>query len=377
MNKFWTFRNIGETAGELLLYGDIRSEKPWWSEGNDAIYPRQFNDDLKELGNISELTVRINSMGGDVFAAISIYTALKSHAANVTVRIEGVAASAATIVAMAADSIEAPSNALFMIHDPLLVLYGMYNADDMKKMADVLDTVKESIINSYVNKTGRDRQELSDMMNEESWMTAEEAKAEGFIDQILFEDESLDASVTNDGRFMIVNSVTHDLSKFNTRPSIKNRAAAAPPAIQVTARSTSSPINHTQEREITLDIKNIEDLKRHFPDLCNQLENSAAANERERMKAIDSISATISSELINKAKYETPMNAQELAFQALKNDAGKATKFLNQREAELEDGEEVAAAAPPDDKEIKDAAVIDRVANAANANRRRYEEGRR
>ncbi|MFY0545462.1 head maturation protease, ClpP-related [Brevibacillus sp. H7] len=357
----------------MILYGPIASTKPWWSDGAEGIYPKQFAEDLKALGTIKKLTVRLNSSGGDVFAANAIYTQLKSHAANVTVIIDGVAASAATIIAMAGDTIKAPSNALLMIHDPMFVLYGYYNTKDMEKMSSVLDTVKESILNAYVNKTGRDRAELSEMMSNETWMTAEEAKEEGFVDEIMF-DEDVEATATNDGRFLVVNSIAHDLSFFQSRPMPTKRAPL----------STSSHIpavpkieNAKPKEELQLEIKNLDDLKKRFPDLCNQLEEEAQTKERERIKAIDEISATIDSSLVAKAKYETPMTAQNLAFEALKADAAKGRQYNESREEELKNAcvDDVGTKPLENTPKEVENAILDVIAAAANQKRNK-EAGR-
>ncbi|MCH5195936.1 MAG: Clp protease ClpP, partial [Oscillospiraceae bacterium] len=117
-NKFWDFKASAQTSSggnsaeaELILYGDI-SQTSWWG---DEVTPKQFDSDLAALGDVDEIVVRINSGGGDVFAANAIYTRLKDHKARITVKIDGWAASAATIIAMAGDTIQIPANGVFMI----------------------------------------------------------------------------------------------------------------------------------------------------------------------------------------------------------------------------------------------------------------------
>ncbi|WP_025847618.1 head maturation protease, ClpP-related [Paenibacillus ehimensis] len=370
MSRFWQFNNVSADEGELILYGRIASHKSWWDDSDEGIYPKQFANDLRALGKIKNLTVRVNSGGGDVFAAVAIYTQLRSHEANITVIIDGIAASAATIIAMAGDTIKAPAAAQFMIHDPLAGLMGYYNTKDLAGVMGRLDSVKESILNAYVNKTGRDRNEIAEMMDKETWMTAEQAKAEGFVDEILFE-ESIDAAFTNDLRFMVVNSVAHDMSRFETRPVITQGALKKAPAVPMIPLAKH---NTVKERDNTLEIKNMEDLKKHFPELCNQLELTAQQKERERIKAIDEISATVSEELVNKAKYDQPMSAQDLAFEALKADAGKGRKFINDRAKELEDAEDVKTEQPRDENGEVSAAAIDKI--AASMNKKRSKEVR-
>ena len=146
VNKhFWTFRAAAEesAAPELILYGDIASET-WWG---DEVTPRQFSDELNALGAVAEIVVRINSGGGDVFAANAIYTRLKDNKAKIIVKIDGWAGSAATIIAMAGDVIEIPGNGVFMVHDPKMGAMGYFSAEDFKKAAAELEVIKQSIVN--------------------------------------------------------------------------------------------------------------------------------------------------------------------------------------------------------------------------------------
>lgn len=154
--KFWDFVSAGENQpAELILYGDIASES-WWG---DEITPRQFSDELQALGSVSEIVVRINSGGGDVFAAFAIYSRLKDHPAHITVKVDGWAGSAATIIAMAGDTVKIPAAANFMVHNPSMGVLGYYQAQDFRSFADECDTIKDSIVNAYALKTGKDKSE--------------------------------------------------------------------------------------------------------------------------------------------------------------------------------------------------------------------------
>lgn len=314
------------------MYGDIASDKPWWDEG-DTVTPKQFAEDLKGLGNKSNITVRINSGGGDVFAAHAIYTLLKSNQANITVVIDGIAASAATIVAMAGDTIKIPSNAMMMIHNPTAALVGYFGSEELEKMADVLEQVKNSIINAYIAKTGLDKETLSKMMDEETWMTGEEAVERGFADEVLFQE--VQASLK--GSMLIVNSVKHDLSKFKTMPPILTQTGTDAGFINSTKKQKpQEPVSIPpggKKEEGKLEIKTVDDLRQHFPDLVAQVEAAArdegARNERLRLQAIDEIAAAVLPELVARAKYEEPMSAEQLALEALKADAARGRQYLD------------------------------------------------
>jgi ATP-dependent protease ClpP protease subunit len=209
--QFWQFRNSADDdSAELLFYGPI-SDYSWWG---DEVTPQQFNDDLAALGPIKNLKVRINSPGGDVFAAAAIHNSLRNHSANVTAYVDGLAASAASVVAMAGDKIVMPKTAMMMIHNPSSFAWG--DARDLRATADVLDKVRDSIIGAYERKTGMDRAKLINLMNSETWMTAQDALDMGFADEV---DEQLHVNVSMRGRLMIVNGLGFELDRFKTVPA--------------------------------------------------------------------------------------------------------------------------------------------------------------
>lgn len=210
--KFWTFRAAAEepTTGELLLYGPL-SDETWFG---DEVTPKQFHADLAALGDITHLKVMINSPGGDVFAGQAIYSMLTRHPAHVTVYIDGVAASAASFVAMAGDTVIMPKNAMMVVHNPHTI--GMGDARDFRKLADVLDSIRETMIPVYAGKTGMDRQAIIGIMDAETWLTADEAVKQGFADQ-LEEKKAVAASLVRPGVAAINGQELH-LSDFKNPP---------------------------------------------------------------------------------------------------------------------------------------------------------------
>ena len=179
-NKFWQFRNAADGSGELLLYGNIAGEKSWYS---DDVTPKQFAEDLAGLGTVSNITVRINSGGGDVFAAVEIGNLLEQHPATVTARIGGVCASAATIIACHCNKVIAANDSTYMVH-PVSMYCGYANAADLQKYLEALATIKENIISLYAKKTGRSKDEVTAWMDAESWWTGPQAKENGFADEL-------------------------------------------------------------------------------------------------------------------------------------------------------------------------------------------------
>lgn len=214
--KFWKVRNATEPGvGDLLIYGHIGSDSGMgWLF--DDVTPKQFSEDLDSLGEISILRVFINSEGGDVFAGQAIHSMLRRHPATVSVYVDGLAASIAAVVAMAGDKVIMPRNAMMMVHNPWSVAAG--DAEEFRKLADTLDQIRESIVSAYENKTGMDRARLLNLLEAETWMTAQEAVDMGFADEIE-EAKQIAASMSGPGR-MMVNGMSLDLGQFSNAPRV-------------------------------------------------------------------------------------------------------------------------------------------------------------
>jgi ATP-dependent Clp protease protease subunit len=183
LKHFWNFARDGdapEAPRTLYLLGEICPGGTWYE---DAVTPDLFHAELS--GGTGPVTVYIDSIGGDVFAAAQIYNALKSYPGEVTVHIGSLAASAASVVAMAGDSVLISPVGLLLIHNPATVAMG--DSDEMRRAAAMLDAVKESIINAYQVRTGLSRKRLGEMMNRDVPFDAREAIAFGFADGLLFE----------------------------------------------------------------------------------------------------------------------------------------------------------------------------------------------
>jgi len=181
VQKFWNWVHDDSGGRVLRLEGPIDSESFW----GDEITPQMFRDEL--YAEEGDITLWINSPGGNVFAAAEIYTMIRDYPGSVTVRIASIAASAASVVAMAGNLVQMSPTALLMIHDPSTIAMG--NAKDMEKAITTLNEVKESIINAYAFKTGLSRNRISKLMSDETWLNAKKAVELGFADEILFEDK--------------------------------------------------------------------------------------------------------------------------------------------------------------------------------------------
>lgn len=183
----------GNNAAEIYIYGVIGGD--WFGEGITA---KMVADDLKALGKVKTIDVRINSEGGNVFDGKAIYSLLVENAATINVKIDGLAASAASFIAMAGNSIEIAEGAFVMVHDAYGISYG--RAEDMRKYADLLDTVNATIREVYVARTKQTDKQVNAWMKDETWFTAKEAVANGFADKMT-ENLKVAASVAHPDRF--------------------------------------------------------------------------------------------------------------------------------------------------------------------------------
>jgi ATP-dependent protease ClpP protease subunit len=193
---FWTFRDAAQTDSgltEVEFYGPI-SEFSWFG---DEVTPKMFKDQLYARGKNGPVMVRLNSPGGDLIAASVISATLKDYPGAVTVKVDGMAASAAVMVALAGDRVLIQASAYMMIHDPAVGLMGFFQVDELKSLIDELKTLKAGIVEGYTAKTKMDSEKLSKLMADETWMTASEAVAYGFADEVIGGPNKGAAQMTN------------------------------------------------------------------------------------------------------------------------------------------------------------------------------------
>jgi len=351
-NKFWDFvPGTATKPPELLLYGTISSQQSWWE---DRVTPAQFNRELAALGeDVPEIVVRINSPGGDVFAANAIYTRLKDHSAKVTVKVDGWAASAATIIAMAGDTIKIPKNGVFMIHDPAMTVWDTFRAEDFEKMAQELNVIKQSIINAYSVKTGKTADEISVFMSDETWWTGDEAVENGFCDELMFEEAQ---TVVENASRIIVNSVPIDIGSFQTVPKMLLNSPAATGSLQNGAQPENKNQKEEKEMEPKDAITTVEALKSAYPGLTAAIEDNARKEERNRIKALEDAAVGGFEDIVQDAKFENPISAGEMALKIVMEQKKQGGTYLQNREADVNDSHvsDVGASASEKGNETKD-----------------------
>lgn len=216
--KFWNWTD-SDGERELRLEGVI-AEDSWFG---DEVTPKLFRDELNAgSGNV---TIWINSYGGDVFAAAQIYNMLMDYKGDITVKIDAIAASAASVIAMAGTVVEMTPTSVMMLHDPATVAVG--NSEEMRAAIKVLDEIKESIVNAYELKTNLPREKIARMMSAETWMNANKAIELGFADKIMFANDRTEKDAISDGLIYSRMAVTNSLIDKIRRRNLDNRLDAA------------------------------------------------------------------------------------------------------------------------------------------------------
>lgn len=357
-NKFWKFCNLADSQkAELFLYGDI-SETSWWG---DEVTPKQFADDLAALGDVAEITVYINSGGGDVFAAQAIGNQLARNAATVTAHIDGLCASAATIVACHADKVVAAADSTYMVHPVSMGLCGYLTADEMRNYLKALDATRESIVSLYAKKTGHDADECAKWMDETNWWTADEAKENGFVDEV--DDAEEDAVVENRNGILFVNSISMN-TPFNKAPNfVRSRVVDKTTAQPENTPQADQPGNKTHGEVTDMDIKDIktvDDLRKACPDMVAKIETEAINAERTRIQEIENATLPGAEDEANEAKFVKPIDSASFAKAVIASMKAKQQKqskdYLDKAKANAQtSGANNITNPPPADPDPKDA----------------------
>lgn len=330
--KFWSFRNQTKQTVELLLYGDIASEQSWFG---DNVTPNCFAEELSNLGAVDAITVCINSGGGDVFAAQAIGNLLEQHSATVTARIDGLCASAATVVACHCDSVIAANDSTYMIHPVQMGICGYCDAVELQTYLEALATIRDNILSLYEKKTGREKADLATWMDNTSWWTGKEAKEHGFVDELT--DSTSTTNYENRGGVLFVNQVNTSLSIVDAPMFLKNIT--------------------TGEKNI-MELKTIDELRENYPTLVAKLEQEAEQRgvnrERTRIHDIEDMALSGSESLAVEAKYTSPMSAEDFAKAMIRNAKTQGATYLAAVKQETEQSGVNQITSPPATNQRRD-----------------------
>ncbi len=327
----------GESA-EITMYGEIVRERPlnWWGEPEqgDFIIQGDFLRDLQELAGVKKITLRMHSIGGDVLVGLLIHNRLRELAragVQLCCVIDGAAMSAASVIMCACDDVLINPCSLVMVHKCWGRLWGGFNADELRELADEYDAHDKAMIAAYQRKCGLSADELTSMMSDTTYMTGEEALEKGFADKLLEEAKPLQIAASANRKRLFVNG----------------RAFCA----QVPAAFNIPVIEPEAKKQIERGQKkmagNLKELREEYPELVAELEqtvlaqagqekSAAAEAERCRLQEIDKVAALFDAELVRAAKYgEQACTAQELAYRAAQAAAEKRQSFLRDWQGDI------------------------------------------
>lgn len=386
--KFWNMASVSDDEGEITLYGDVVSQQPvdWWTgepEPGLFITPEGFMEDLAAVKDKSKITVKLNSCGGDLYTGIAIHNALKALSGEVNVVVEGIAASAASVIMCAGDTVTVYPGSLVMIHGVSVFLWDAMNIQDMKQLMKGMDASERAVAEIYNAKTGIEVDTLRSMMTKETWLTGSEALEKGFADELV-KDVTPDMSMSADRKVLMVNGVRHNIEGLRNVPgTIPVKNIATPPAAKPGVNTKPTANAATKEGGNTP--MTPEEMRAAHPEVVAQIEQAAVnaaqtqanaeavAAERQRLEAIDSIAASIpDQQLVHDAKYgANPCTAQELCFRVMQKSAASGQQFLANYQADgAASGAASVGAAPnggaPTNKQEQDMADINAVVAAYN-----------
>ncbi len=343
---YYTMATTDGVDAEITMYGEIVQEQPvdWWTgEPIEGMYIAldQFMEDLKAIESAKKITIRINSVGGNAYAAITIHNRLRELKAEKTVIVDGVAMSGGSLIMCAGDTVLVNPSSLVMVHKSWLFMFGGYNSEELRSAADSNDAIDKAQAAIYKRKTGMEEEDILSMMSDETYMTGAEAVEKGFADE-LTEGDAPDIAASADLSTIYVNGramrLTNPLSNLpESIPTVKSDDTSVKTNTNIKPAETGG-----QEGGKTM-AKNLEELRAENPELAEQIMaeakaaasqdagavNAAVEAERKRIAEIDEIAALYDDETVNEAKFgENPCTAQEMAFAAAKKAAKEGQKFV-------------------------------------------------
>lgn len=368
----------GTDEAEITLYGNIVSKRPmnYWTgqpEDGNFIILSEVLQDLNKLQSVGNLTIRIHSLGGNAYDAVTIHNRLKQLAAHKTVIVDGVAMSGGSLIMCAGDTVKVHKSSLIMVHRGTLQLWDNYSCTELRIQADKLDTVDRMQAVIYKEQTGKSEEEILALMDKTTYMTGEEAIDMGFADELI-DCEQPEIAASEDRKTLFVGGlpvfVAGDADGIPRTLPIPTISTAAQPAVGIQTQTMPVPSGDDKGGNETMP-NTTEELRAAYPDLVAEIEAAAkgtpnagadaaaqavaqaAEAERERLRAIDEIAPSVmDAQMVHDAKYgENPMTAEALALAAMQKTAKLGSDHLTARSTETQasGAADVTPAAPPED----------------------------
>lgn len=324
--KAYNMAILDDDSAEINMYGDVYMETPrdWWTgerKEGQYIAADEFLEDLEEIKEKSNITVHINSGGGDLYAGLAIYNRLKALKGHVTTINDGLAASAASLIFQAGNTRKMNAGSNLMAHGVGGFLFGFYMIEDLEELVTQFKAHNKAIVNVYAEAMGVSYNEAKSLIKSETWLTGQEAIDRGLADELIEEEEE-------DTEENLFNSLIRKLSGSN--PGALNCYAMPAAAPQV--------VNKLPEKEEEIMANTVEELRAQYPDLVAQIEDAAKekarVEERDRIKGLEEISGVVADKaLMEEAKFgESPMTVEELSVMAMKQQSKLQASILKSLE---------------------------------------------
>lgn len=343
--------DLDDDSVEVNLYGEVVSNVPtdfWTGEWVEGLYIvlSDFLNDMETIKDKKNVTFHINSPGGEVFAGVSIYNRMKEFTGNVTTIVDGLAASAASIIAQGGKTRKVCNGSLTMIHGASSFMIGYYNANQLKDDWNKINAIDKSISEIYASCTGIDKEKIKNMMVKTTWMSAQEAVENGFADEVV-DSGTVTMSLNQSKSLLTVNGIT-----MNARGLFE-----LPDNIPVEKAAAGTKPDGINAQNKGGEKMTVEELKKDYPDLVDQIRTEAVQTAQEnaqatqknavkeavdaevkRLKEIDEIAGKIQDQkLVQDAKYgENRMSAGDLALAALKAQADAGSAYLQAMNKDVE-----------------------------------------
>ena len=382
------------TSAEIIMYGDIYEDQPmdYWTgkpvEGQ-FILLSEFLADLEKIAKCKDITIRMNSYGGDAGVSNTIHNRLRELARNgvkLTCIVDGVAMSGGSLIMCACDTVQVNPSSLIMIHKCWSFIWGGYNADELRQIAEQNDAWDKMQVSIYKRKTGLSDTVITHMMADTTYMTGREAVEKGFADEVLEDAEPVQIAASADGRSLFVRGRQMHMVPGTFVPDNIPTVTTEDPSPDV-ANTNTPVVTGSEEGGNSM---TEQELRAQYPEIVAQVEanaraagnaeavNAAVQAEQNRIREIDEVACLYSEEMVREAKYgEKACTAQQLAYNAAKAAAAKGNQVMQDLtdDANASGGANVGAAAPPA-TEGGDEINVDHAKAAAQAFNARKKEAR-
>lgn len=370
----YTMASADGTSAEITMYGDIYEDQPtdWWTGepiAGQYILLSEFLEDLDQIANCKHITIRMNSYGGDAGVSNTIHNRLRELARNgaeLVCIVDGVAMSGGSLIMCACDTVRVNPSSLIMIHKCWSYIWGGYNADELRHLAEQNDAWDKMQISIYKRKTGLSDAVLSHMMSDTTYMTGKEAVEKGFADEVLEDAEPLNIAASADGRSLFVRGRTMHMAPGVFAPdTIPTANPEASPSVEANTNQPEVTGGDEGGNSMTK-----EEFRAQYPDLYKEVQeeaqaagsaeaiNAAIQAEQARLQGIDAIAGLFDDALVQEAKYgEKACDAAGLALRAAQKAAKQGKQFLTQMDDDASDANtgEVGAAPGADEPKGDDA----------------------